>query len=83
MLSDDGGPAVVLSEEGQEKERLTALEILDRTVEALKNDEGKLNLSDQHLVSGNDEKPPATPENEQKPLEERTAEARQSIFGKQ
>lgn len=81
FLSDDGGPALVLlSDDGQEKERLTARDILDRFIEAVKGSDGKVVLSDQALVSGNDIKPPNTAEGEnQKPLEDRVAEAKQAL----
>jgi len=81
FLSDDGGPAIVLlSDDGKEKERLTALEILDRFIEAVKGSDGKVVLSDQALVSGNDVKPPATAEGEvEKPLEERVADAKLAL----
>jgi hypothetical protein len=79
-LSDDGGPAaVLLSDNGQEKERLTSLQILDRAIEALKGSDGKVVLSDQALASGNDNAPPNTAVGEQKPLAERVAEAKAAI----
>ena len=83
-LSDDGGPAVVLSDaNGAEKPQLSALEILDRFIEGVKGSDGKVTLSDQALASGNDDPPPATSETEtEKPVEERLAEARQSLYGK-
>ena len=75
MLSDDGGPAIILlSDEGKEKQQMTALEILDSAIEALQV-EGKVTLSDQALVSGNDEKPPA----EEIPVEDRVAGAREAL----
>ena len=81
FLSDDGGAAIVLlSDDGKEKERLTALNILDRFIEAVKGSDGKVVLSDQALVSGNDIKPPNTAEGEgAKPLEERVAEAKSAL----
>ena len=82
-LSDDGGPAVILlSDDGKEKERLTALEILDRAIEALKGSDGKVALSDQHLVDGHHVKPPVDAEGEQKPFEERLAAAKADLYGK-
>lgn len=79
MLSDDGGPAVVLlSDNGTEKERLTALDVLDRAVEALKV-EDKIVLSDQALASGNDNPPPANADDENKPLEERVEAAKAAL----
>jgi hypothetical protein len=81
FLSDDGGAAIVLlSDDGQEKERLTALDILDRFIEAVKGSDGKVVLSDQALVSGNDIKPPNDAEGEaEKPLEDRVADAKQAL----
>lgn len=83
-LSDDGGPAVVLSDsDGQEKARLTALEILDRFIDAIKGADSKVNLSDQALVSGNDVKPPEKSETEtETPLDERVAAAKSDLYGK-
>lgn len=83
-LSDDGGPAVVLSDSnGAEKSRLSALEILDRFIEAIKGADSKVNLSDQALVSGNDVKPPEKAETEtETPLEERVATAKSDLYGK-
>lgn len=82
MLSDDGGPAVVLlSDNGQEKERLTALQVLDKFIEGVKGSDGKVQLSAQHLASGNDDPPPADTEGEQKPLEERKREAKEALYG--
>ena len=71
MLSDDSGPAVVvLSDDGKEKEKLSATEILDRFIEAIKGSDEKVSLSDQALVTGDDDKPPADASKE-KPLDER------------
>ena len=78
MLSDDGGAAVVLLSEGQENEKLTALEILDRALDALKDDEGSVSLSDQALVSGNDNPPPADP-SEELALDDRVAEVKMAL----
>jgi hypothetical protein len=81
FLSDDGGAAVVLlSDDGKEKATKTALEILDDFIEGVKGSDGKVNLSDQHLASGNDNKPPAD-SSEEKPLEERVAETRRALYG--
>ena len=80
MLSDDGGPAtILLSDNGQEKERLTAQEILDRAIESLKGSDEKVVLSDQHLASGNDNAPPADAEGEKKSVEERVAETKAEL----
>lgn len=79
-LSDDQGPAVVLlSDNGTQKEEtLTACEILDRFIDACKGPDGKVTLSDQAIVSGNDHKPPADA-GEEKPLAERVREAREAL----
>lgn len=80
MLSDDGGPAVVLlSDDGKEKKRLGAKELLDQFIDALKGPDGKVTLSDQAIVSGNDDPPPANSEDEQRPLDERLAEAKAAL----
>lgn len=82
FLSDDGGPAVVLlSDEGKEKEQLTALQVLDRFLDGVKGSDGNLNLSDQALASGNDNPPPADASDEL-PVEERVAAAKQAIYGR-
>lgn len=82
MLADDGAPAViVLSDDGKTKQSKTALNILDEFIEAIKGAEGKVVLSDQALVSGNDNKPPNTPAEETKPLDERLAEAKAALAG--
>lgn len=77
MLADDGGPAVVLSDNGT-KESVGAKAILDRAIDALTVD-GKVVLSDQALASGNDDPPPANAEDEKKPVAERLAEAREAL----
>lgn len=82
MLSDDGGPAaVVLSDNGHEKEQMTALEILDRFIDGIKDADNKVVLSDQHLASGNDNKPPVDATEEVVPLEERVKSVRESLYG--
>jgi hypothetical protein len=80
MLSDDSGPAVVLlSDNGQNERTLTAREILDQFIDAVKGADGKVLLSDQAIASGNDDRPAATPDGERKSLEERLAEAREAL----
>lgn len=79
MLSDDGGPAVVVFSDGsEEKESITALEILDRALDALKDDEGQVALSDQALVSGNDNPPPADA-SEELALDDRVSEVKKAL----
>jgi hypothetical protein len=79
MLSDDGGAAVVVfSDASEEKEKLTAVEILDRALDALKDDEGKVALSDQALVSGNDTPPPADA-SEELELDDRVSEVKKAL----
>ena len=80
MLSDDGGPAIILfSDDESKKERLTALEILDRFITALEGEGGAV-FSDQHLASPNDQKPPADPSSE-RPFEERLSDAHAALYG--
>jgi hypothetical protein len=84
MLSDDGGPAIVLFSDEQDeekKERLTALDILDRFINGLKAG-ADVQLSDQHLASGNDIKPPKDASRENKPLDDRVADAKEALYGK-
>jgi hypothetical protein len=82
MLGDDGSPAViVLSDDGKTKQSKTALNILDDFIEAIKGAEGKVVLSDQLVPSGNDIKPPNTPEGEKKPVSERIADAKAALAG--
>jgi hypothetical protein len=82
FLADDGGPAIVLLSDSAQKERLTALEVLDRFIEGVKGSDGKVVLSDQALASENDQKPPVDAGGEKKSLEERTAEAKEALYGK-
>jgi hypothetical protein len=78
MLSDDGGAAVVLLSDGEDKEKLTAIEILDRALDALKTDDGQVALSDQALVSGNDNPPPADA-SEELALDDRVAGVKMAL----
>lgn len=79
-LSDDGGPAaIVFSDDGKTKESLTALQILDNAIEALKGSENKVEFSDQHTQSGNDNPPPNT-DGPDAPVEERVKHARDFLF---
>lgn len=83
FLSDDQRPAMVLfaDNQGGKEEGLTATALLDRFIEALKGD-GGVNFSDQALESGNDKKPPATPDGELKPLAERVEDSKTALYGK-
>lgn len=83
FLSDDGGPAVVLSDsDGNEKSRLSALEILDQFIEGIKGADKKVVLSDQALASGNDLKPPEKSDTETEvPVTDRLAAAKASLYG--
>ena len=79
MLSDDGGPAVILlSDEGQEKKQLSAVEILDQFIVAIKGSDEKVALSDQALVTGDDDKPPADASAELS-VEDRVAKAKAEL----
>lgn len=83
MLSDDGGPAIVLfsdSDDEEKKERLTALQILDRFIDGLKASDGA-SFSDQHYESGNDTKPPKDASGEREPLEERVEKSKTALYG--
>lgn len=81
-LSDDGGAAAVLLSDNGQKEQITALQILDRFIEAIKGSDGAVQLSDQNLVSTDDNKPPVDAEGEVIPFEDRLAAAKQAIGGK-
>lgn len=79
MLSDDGGPAVILlSDEGEEKKQLSAVEILDQFIVAIKGSDEKVALSEQALVTGDDDKPPADASGEL-PLDERVAKMKAEL----
>lgn len=79
LLSDDGGTALLLSEEAADgtksESNLTATDIVNKLVTALPMKDGKLDFSDQATGLVEDEKPPVT-EGETKTDEERAAEAR-------
>jgi hypothetical protein len=89
LESDDGEPAMILlahDDRGREQgtSRPTASDIAKSLIDALpteeKDGELKVALSAQHLVSGNDDPPPAEEETgDTKPVEERTREAAQAI----
>lgn len=80
MLGDDGGPAViVLSDSGDKKESLSALDILDQFIEAIKGADGKVVLSDQAALVPDDQKPPVNPADATVPLEDRIAATKQAL----
>ena len=79
-LADDGGPAAVLLSDKGNKESVTALEILDRFIDAIKGSDEKVTLSDQHLVKDDDPKPPDNADGEvEKPFDERLASAKAAL----
>ena len=79
-LADDGGPAAVLLSDKGHKESVTALDILDRFIEAIRGSDEKVVLSDQHLVKDDDPKPPDNADGEtETPFEERLAGAKAAI----
>lgn len=75
LLSDDGDVALNLSEDGETK-HLTATDVVERLIDAFpKDDEGKIQLSQQHIRIDDDEdnpanKPELTPEQRGKELED-------------
>lgn len=76
MLSDDGGPAVLLlsEEEGKEATEATATEIVENLIGALpKTEDDRFDLSEQALVSEDTGKPDEG--SDEKPLEERVTAA--------
>ena len=80
MLGDDGGPAVVvLSDSGDKKESLTALDILDQFIEAIKGADGKVVLSDQATLVPDDQKPPVKSGDEETPLADRVSATKQAL----
>jgi hypothetical protein len=80
-LSEDGGPATVLLSDKGQREELSAQEILDRFIDAVKGTDEKITLSDQQLLTNHDDpKPPENAENEvERPFEDRLAEAQAAI----
>lgn len=82
MLDDDQGAALVLFSDKPESERVkvTAIQILDRFIDALKDNDA-VQFSDQHLDSGNNRKPPTDASGEKKPLDERVEEANKALYG--
>lgn len=79
FLADDGGPAIVtFADDGKTKEPLTALQILDQFIDAMRTEDGKVEFSDMHTQSGNDDPPPA---NGEKPnVEQRVQDARDFLY---
>lgn len=84
FLADDGEPAAVLLSDGnQGTEEISALEILDRFIEAMKaGDEDTILLSDQALVNNGDPKPPANADGEVLSEDERVAQVKLAIGAK-
>lgn len=78
MLSDDGGPALMLSEEGKTgSQELTATQIVERIIEAFPKKDGKIALSEQAFTpapGSDDGRPPADASGE-KSVQEKTNEA--------
>jgi hypothetical protein len=64
MLCDDGGPALLLSEEQEDGEtevsKLTATGVVDLLIDSLPKKDGKIALSEQVLVEDADDKPEET-----------------------
>lgn len=59
LADDEGTAAVMLSDDGSQQEEITLTGALKLLIDALpKNDEGKIRLSEQQLVTGGDIKPP-------------------------
>lgn len=75
MLADDGKPALVLSEQddGEDKKvSLSASEIIERLIDALPKKDDKIVLSEQALITEDENRPPATPDvDENTPVDER------------
>lgn len=82
LSADSGETSFEFSENGKDVS-FTATEIVKRVVNALpKTDEGNFSLSEQAKLIPNDERPPATTDEENlKPLVERTADAEAYLYG--
>lgn len=81
LVADTGDGSFNFSENGEDVS-LTATEIVKRVVEALpKNEEGQYSLSEQAHLTPGEKKPPANTENENKPVEDRVAEASAWLTG--
>ena len=83
MLSDDGQPALMLSEDGkgQNAQAQTATEIVERIVSALPTKDGKIALSEQAFATephGDNGRPPADASGE-KSVEEQADEAAREL----
>lgn len=87
MLADDGQPGVVFSDDqGKPTGSATVKEVLDQFIDALRaegTEERGIHLSDQALSSGSDIKPPLNADGERRPLDERVAEGKEALYGKQ
>ncbi len=78
-LSDDGGTALLLSQEGEdEKKKFSASQIVDRLLDALPKKDEKIALSTQVVEPDKDKKPPVDTDDEL-PLEERLEGARKFL----
>lgn len=79
MLSDDGNvAALLLSDDGKSKEKVTATDIVERLINSFpKTDEGKLELSQQADLGSGDHTPPS--EDNVVPFEDRLKEAREAL----
>lgn len=79
MLADDGGPALLLSEEAENGEtkqiRLSSTDIVEQLVAALPTEDGKLKLSEQIHIDGNHGRPAADAEDERSQVDKSRAMA--------
>ena len=82
MLSDDGQPALMLSEDGNgaSPTSQTATQIVERIIEAMPKKEGKIALSEQAFTATPDDaasqgRPPVDASDENKSVEDRTNDA--------
>jgi len=80
FLGDDDGPAVVVLSDKGEKQKLTALQILDQFIDGLKGDKDRVQFSDQHLASGHDDPPPADDTDaDKRPVADRVADMKAAL----
>lgn len=75
MLADDGKPALILSEQddGEDKKvSLSASQIIERLIDALPKKDGKIILSEQALITEDENRPPVKPDvDDDTPVEEK------------